>query len=1121
MKNKDTYFIVTFDDLQTLEDLQLLAQRVNITGINVIQDIPSAYKAAWSPIKTRNYLVEPVRDTLEQISGDLSITEKLKILTSLEKRDQVPANYIIPVIFFTPQRQEAQEIFTIAHLQNYLEQQKKLVEKLKLESKDELVEDKETAAVPILAVNSDDLVIYQRTLLSLNKANMTRNKYTCFCYLDNLSSDYWRQLFNVYQVQQQMTEIFFVVVLRSVISQANIEELAQKFYFTKQLNIFTYRSGLHKALQAKHAFEGQLFLLFNEQNELAIASQYIFETRNKVLRDLNEKKLRTLIPEVTFEKDCVIVRGQVIKFCQQLKPYDKQKRVVVAVFDQSEKDFQKTLHHYTVLTKKHRTCYFITIFKNEVEATSLKKKYEDCLQLNICIDQGQAVQFLNENDMQRTKVFNIFQDLQFDCSCNDLNKMQDLILDYSGTEWELGLPFKNKQLQFLNKSQLRAPGQPYVLSFFEYKDETTLLKMITEYYQKVQSAFSGIYFITCIQNITINSVQQLESFRNNIYYFQEMNLVEDQDNICDRVLSQPIYNPGSEFAEDEEYDQVKSACFIFNETNQMVEAHANALDCRVFCSNVYNFRGWPTSHQNGIIEIDELEHQMAFKGQKIRFLQKVNYYKPGQNILVTKVDHKAKDFEQFIAENTSIKKCPQIYQIIIAKDIKQFKDYEDIANKFKGLDINLIEDKIAMPAPRLEMKKEVDKKAADKKEELVVQEDGRCFQSSILFGSNLQSFKPIIELDDLDRQVQRLQKIEIQESDRELEDEIQCTDKLTGVLQDDLTFRGQKFKYINKATNFPTPPRDDYFIENLEKSHFVLAIFNSNAFSYEDQMFQFYKATQIISKLYGACLLKGVAQATDLELLKKKFHFASRLNLLNYKQGLLKKYYKLDGKFDQIFLVFNGSGALKFKCNFVCELEEYARSRQDLECFAFDQKKIVPDVDKNGQYLSLKGVNYKYMSQVTQHDQQQGLVLAVINSEEKRPGDDTKVKVTELLKSYKELIKKQNTTIFITLLTSSDATSIYPDLKDMNCVENYQGIAQKLLRGSEKCFYVFRNNVLDTVCPELKQMQEVVDKFIETRSEAIKDVVTSIKQTDIKNDDSAELGIDKKKVKKRVKVDGK
>jgi len=39
-----------------------------------------------------------------------------------------------------------------------------------------------------------------------------------------------------------------------------------------------------------------------------------------------------------------------------------------------------------------------------------------------------------------------------DCTCAELAKMQELILDYSGTEWENGFPFKNKQLQFLTKS---------------------------------------------------------------------------------------------------------------------------------------------------------------------------------------------------------------------------------------------------------------------------------------------------------------------------------------------------------------------------------------------------------------------------------------------------------------------------------------------------------------------------------------------------------------------------------------------------------------------------------------------------------------------------------------------
>ena len=90
--------------------------------------------------------------------------------------------------------------------------------------------------------------------------------------------------------------------------------------------------------------------------------------------------------------------------------------------------------------------------------------------------------------------------------------------------------------------------------------------------------------------------------------------------------------------------------------------------------------------------------------------------------------------------------------------------------------------------------------------------------------------------------------------------------------------------------------------------------------------------------------------------------------------------------------------------------------------------------------------------------------------------------------------------MFCALLTTLDGININ-DYKELPLLENNNNIAEKLLRGCDKLFMVYRNNMHETVCGELKQMVDVVDKFIETRSEAIKDVVTSIKQTDIKMDD--------------------
>lgn len=111
----------------------------------------------------------------------------------------------------------------------------------------------------------------------------------------------------------------------------------------------------------------------------------------------------------------------------------------------------------------------------------------------------------------------------------------------------------------------------------------------------------------CLNNITISQTQVIDSLKKSIYYFSELNIVEDMDGLAEHVLSQPIYNPGPEYAEDEDFDVNRSACFMFNPEGQLIEAHANAMDCRKMCCDLYNYGGWPVSVQDGIIEVAELD----------------------------------------------------------------------------------------------------------------------------------------------------------------------------------------------------------------------------------------------------------------------------------------------------------------------------------------------------------------------------------------------------------------------------------------------------------------------------------------------------------------------------------
>lgn len=293
-----------------------------------------------------------------------------------------------PTIFYSPPRTEYSEVFSIQHLNVYLDQLKKQLEKQKLESQLELQCDNLPAS-PILIIDeqTNSIAIYQHALQNITKLATKGSqlpKYSVFVYLNSLSPDYWRELFNLYQIQIYIPEAMFYVTIRSVITQQNVDELQQKFFFAKTFNLYTYRSGLHKALLKQHAFDSSLYLLFSDQYELIKATQFSFDIKNKILQDLNDpKKQRTPLQDCKVEGSQVILKGQVIRMHASSKPYAGQKRLVVAVLDTKEPDFIKSLHHYTVLTKKHRTTFFATVFKEQKDVALLKKNYEDAVSLNI------------------------------------------------------------------------------------------------------------------------------------------------------------------------------------------------------------------------------------------------------------------------------------------------------------------------------------------------------------------------------------------------------------------------------------------------------------------------------------------------------------------------------------------------------------------------------------------------------------------------------------------------------------------------------------------------------------------------------------------------------------------
>lgn len=241
---------------------------------------------------------------------------------------------------------EAFEVYTLSYLENYISQHRVNVSRTKLESDEELPIDGDTQPMPIVQINLDDCVVYQRILPALNKPALAKNKFTCFVYINQLSDQFFTALFDAYRLVVQFPECTFVFSIRGVKDAQDFNELQSKFCYCKQFNLFGYKHGLHKVLRGNHKFDDTLFLLENEQNELIEVAQYPFQVYNKIAKEMNDKKPREHVPDIVLDKGAAIVQGQYIKFIQQATEYKDSSRIVVAVFDEQEKDFNNVLHQF-------------------------------------------------------------------------------------------------------------------------------------------------------------------------------------------------------------------------------------------------------------------------------------------------------------------------------------------------------------------------------------------------------------------------------------------------------------------------------------------------------------------------------------------------------------------------------------------------------------------------------------------------------------------------------------------------------------------------------------------------------------------------------------------------------
>lgn len=220
--------------------------------------------------------------------------------------------------------------------------------------------------------------------------------------------------------------------------------------------------------------------------------------------------------------------------------------------------------------------------------------------------------------------FEVFQKRLFDCSCTEDKDLAEIVLDYSGTKWELGLHFLQKNLPFVLNSNLRNfKKQGYAVAFFDFDSSNSMIQGLEKFYKTVILPYPEIYFAVCIKQITKDYMYVYkEFFQKNLFNYNEINIVANVDNVCGSYLDNLGQN------EDEAELIEKSSCYAFDKQDNLLESFTNAFDVRQYCANEFN-SGFIRKIKSKDISFNPFTNNKTFNylGRSGVFLQRVSFPK--------------------------------------------------------------------------------------------------------------------------------------------------------------------------------------------------------------------------------------------------------------------------------------------------------------------------------------------------------------------------------------------------------------------------------------------------------------------------------------------------------------
>ncbi|CAL6105667.1 Conserved_hypothetical protein [Hexamita inflata] len=754
---------------------------------------------------------------------------------------------------------------------------------------------------------------------------------SCLCVIDSKAVDYQLKLQKVNAMMKKFTGVYFVTV--TVGAEINVGAYYSKLNIVEQNDEFFTKCLMESENEEKEA-KLTKFYLFNAMSQLIqqeadytkIQAHICTELQISQPAEIQEDNLLVFksADKCTFQgievnlihkpgqlkqrngKALIFLNSKGSKFQETLTQLDEMRtktaaQLILIVSNVMSINLQQTMQKYPQL-KNFFVGEELFIFKKTCQIYNMNKAvlyfafdYYDCM-----VTQNTVLTNLVE-DLDKIKQDYEHKEQYYNQALPaKVNESDSQFLDFNG-----------QQISIIHQSNKLISKLTFV-AFFDI--DTPLFSTQFSTFVKLALKFKEVHTVLCVKTQTQQTIntflQKWQHARNFTFvkgdeqffkFVQESSQLQELNDLPDEDREQKISEMGSFYATLDALNRIEQ----------------QGIDCEVGFNlyvqikNLFN----PFDVPRKVFE----QHQIDLRGddcilfsQGVRYLQKIEKYQTSQMICCVKL--KEQNVQAQLEAIIKLMDIKQMYVLCFFENVKEELYFAELCLKYKLL----------------------------KKLNVCVHTDlfefGLFFQS---FRAPEQPFKDLSELSStLDQAQQRFMDL-LNETQDELSAESPVEQKIHF---DPLIFRGSQLTYAQLTR------KGDF-------SWFCVCYIDARAADFEHKMFELYKLQEENKDLFVGLVLYGLKEKNLVALVQKKFSFAQKLNLLNYRKGLNKRLHLLFEFTDQLLVLYADSQEQLLTATDSAQITEYIQIEE--------KPSTIPDIVIAQSYASFRGEILRFKNKST------------------------------------------------------------------------------------------------------------------------------------------------------------